>query len=179
MDNGFPLHLWLMRALYFGLCFLVILVHLLPLEITVSRVPAPDFMACLTLAWVLRRPEFVPLVLIAAVFLLADFFFLRPPGLYAALAVLGAEILRSRGEAFYEMPFSFEWVLVAVILTGMAVGNQVLHAVTLLEAPSLGLSLIQLILTIVAYPLVVVLSRSIFGVRRRHPGEIDVLGRRA
>lgn len=178
MDNVVPLHVWMYRVLFAALVLLVILIHLLPLETTPVRIPAPDVLPCLAFAWVLRRSEYVPIFLIACAFLLTDMFFLRPPGLWAALVVVGAEIVRARGEAFHEMPFSFEWLLVAFVLTGMMVINQIALNLTLADTPSLGLSVIKLIFTIMIYPVVVVISRSVFKVRRLHPGEIDRVGRR-
>jgi hypothetical protein len=53
-------------------------------------------MLALTFAWVLRRPEFVPPLLIAAMILLGDLMFHRPPGLWAALVLVTAETLRVR-----------------------------------------------------------------------------------
>jgi len=42
-------------------------VRILPLSTEPGSVPGPDVVLCLTFAWVLRRPEYVPALLIAAV----------------------------------------------------------------------------------------------------------------
>ena len=42
----------------------------------------------------------------------------------------------------------------------------------------LWLTLLQLVFTVLVYPLVVVVSRVVFGVRRITPGELDALGAR-
>ncbi|MEO0748507.1 MAG: rod shape-determining protein MreD, partial [Pseudomonadota bacterium] len=51
-----------MRFLYLVLCGLVMFIHLLPLEPVTTFWAAPDLMIALTFAWVLRRPEYAPLV---------------------------------------------------------------------------------------------------------------------
>jgi rod shape-determining protein MreD len=48
--------------------------------------------------------------------LLADLLFLRPPGLWAAIVVLGHEFLRNREQGLRDMPFFVEWGLVASLL---------------------------------------------------------------
>jgi rod shape-determining protein MreD len=44
--------------------------------------------------------------------------------------------------------------------------------------PGLGLTLIGLVATILAYPLVVILAGRAFGLRKIVPGEVDRLGHR-
>ena len=66
-------HLWAMRLLYVALCGLVMMFHLLPLGQLVSISFSPDVILCLTLACVVRRPDYAPILLIACVALLADF----------------------------------------------------------------------------------------------------------
>ena len=89
-------HLWLYRALFLGLAVLVIFVQLLPLHPGPGKIPGPDVLLLLALSWVFMRQEFVPLIAVAAIFLLADIFFMRPFGLWAALAVVAVEYLRHR-----------------------------------------------------------------------------------
>ena len=45
------------------------------------------------------------------------------------------------------------------------------------QAP-LGLSIMQLVMTLIAYPVVVLLTQTVFGVRKLAPGDIDPLGGR-
>ena len=80
---------WSFRFLYVASCAAIMFFHLLPLQTSPGRWGAPDFLSALTYAWVLRRPEYVPALLIAAMMLLADMLFMRPPGLQAALVVAG------------------------------------------------------------------------------------------
>jgi rod shape-determining protein MreD len=48
----------------------------------------------------------------------------------------------------------------------------------MVDQPTLGLTLLQLIATILAYPLVVAVTVFAFGLRRAAPGEVDDRGHR-
>ncbi|MEL7280511.1 MAG: rod shape-determining protein MreD [Pseudomonadota bacterium] len=168
-------YVWSMRVIYLGLCGLVIFVHLLPLE-PVSRFwVAPDLMIAVTFAWVLRRPDYAPLVLIAGVFLLADFLFHRPPGLWAALVLIGSQTLRAKAPDLRDLTFPMEWLSVATTLIAITIGYRIILTLLLVDTPPLSLSLIQVLTTLVAYPLVVLASQTIFRVRKIAPGELDAM----
>lgn len=170
--------LWTMRAAYIALCLVVIFFHLLPLETTPRRWAAPDLMVVFSLAWAIRRPEYVPALSIAAVMLLADLMFQRPPGLWAALMVITVEWLKRRQRRHRDASFAMEWLTVVSALTVATLANR-LALLSVLYAPgSLYLTLMQLGMTAMAYPFVVMVSRFLLGVRHAAPGEVDTLGRR-
>lgn len=169
---------WFYRGVFALVAALVLFVRLLPLETTPGRLPGPDVMACLTLAWTLRRPDYVPPVLIAAVFLAEDILTLRAPGLWAATMVLGAEFLRSRAELMREVTFPLEWLAVALVLAGMFLVQRVVLAVVFVPQPPLGVALVHLVVTVLAYPVAVALSHVLLRVRKPATGEVDALGRR-
>lgn len=169
---------WSFRFLFLVLVTFVVFARLIPLQTTPSSWAMPDLLICLCFAWVLRRPDYMPTLLIAAVMLTTDFLFMRPPGLMAALIVLGAEFLRARSHILRELPFSLEWGMVASVITGIMVANRVLLILVMSPRPPLGLSLFQLLVTLAAYPLVVAFSRYGLGIRKISPGEVDALGHR-
>ncbi|MGH1577809.1 rod shape-determining protein MreD [Planktotalea sp.] len=173
-----PTRVWVMRSLYVALCLCIIFMHLLPLAPATTRWAPPDLIMALTFAWAMRRPEYVPAIYVAGIVLLADFLFQRPPGLLAALMVVGSETLRARAHANRDMPYLVEWASVAGVMIGVAVALRLLLAIFFIPAPSLGLVLIQLTMTIALYPLVVLVSHFLFSVRRPAPGEVDALGHR-
>lgn len=178
MAEGVPSTVWAYRALFAVLALALLFLRLLPLGSVAGAWPGPDLLMCLTFAWVLRRPDYVPLVLIALVVLLEDLLLMRPPGLWAAWMVLGAEFLRNRTSLTRELSFVVEWVLVAGVMAAVVMGNRLVLAVTMLDQPSLGQTIIQLVASILCYPVVVFLSRLAFGVRKPAAGEIDAYGRR-
>ena len=130
-------------------------------------------------AWVLRRPDYVPAGLIAVVFLLADLLFMRPPGLWTALVLIGSEFLRAQRQFSREAPFLFEWTAVGALVLGLTLLYHLVWVAMLLPSASVGLVLISVIETVLVYPVVVVISHFAFGVRRIAPGESDAAGRAA
>lgn len=139
---------------------------------------APDILLLMTLAWVTRRPSFAPAVAIAAIFLLTDFLFQRPPGLWAALVLIFSEVLRSRSRSLRTLPFWIEWATVAVGISIITLVARFTLTMVLVPQGPLGLTLLQLALTIFSYPLVVFVSYAFFGVSRPAPGAVDSLGHR-
>ena len=139
----------------------------------------PDLLIAFAFAWSLRRPEYVPSLLLALLFLLADLLLQRPPGLWAVLALLACENLKGRSRSLRDATFGAEWIAVAVLLTVILMTNRIVLSVVLVVPPQLRLSLLELGMTILVYPAVVFVTRSLMGVRRAAPGELDALGGRA
>jgi rod shape-determining protein MreD len=159
-----------MRALFAGLCMAVMFWRLLPLSTVPPGWAGPDLIAALAFAWVLRRPEYAPALLIGAVVLLADLMFQRPPGLWAALVVLGSEALKARAPGLRDLGFGSEWVTVAVTGAAIFLGYRLTLAVLLVPQAPLGLSLMQMAMTVLCYPLVVMASALLVGIRKAKPG---------
>lgn len=168
-------HRWSFRALYLGVAALLLFLRLLPLSTAPGGIPGPDLLLCLTFAWVLRRPDCVPPLALAGVFLLEDLLTMRPPGLWTLLVLLAAEFLRDRRPMMRSLPFLAEWSFVAAVTAAVVLSNRVLLAITMVPQPGLGLTLLQLVMTLAAYPLVVAGSRYLFGVQ---PAELDRAGGR-
>ncbi|OOY27404.1 hypothetical protein BMI90_12375 [Thioclava sp. L04-15] len=166
------------RTLFIGIGIVLIFVRLLPLSHTPGALPGPDLMLALTLAWVLRRPEYVPALLIVVVFLLEDILFWRPIGLWTLIVLGATEFLRARENALRDLPFALEWALVAVLLVVMMSLKRFMLMIVMVEQPALGLELFRMLMTLAAYPVVVVVSRIAFGLRRAAPGEVDAFGHR-
>lgn len=169
---------WLYRGLYVLIAVATMFLLLLPIDLSAGRFPGPDILVCTTFAWVLRRPDYVPILLIAAVFLILDLLFMRPPGLWAALVVVGAEFLRTRQTAYRDLPFLFEWAMIGSTLIGITLANRLLLAIAMVDQPALGLVLLQMMATLLTYPLAVLVSRYGFGLRKIAHGEVDSLGHR-
>ncbi|WP_171130806.1 MULTISPECIES: rod shape-determining protein MreD [unclassified Ruegeria] len=170
--------LWGKRCLYLGLALAIMFLHLLPLDTKPDRWPFPDFLIALTFAWVMRRPEFVPIVSVAAVMLMADLLLQRPPGLLAALVVLGTGYLRNAAPGMRDAGFLAEWSTVAAVITAIFVLNRMILAILSVQQAALGPVAIQVMLTIAIYPIIVLLSQSAFGVRRFSVTDTGAIGAR-
>lgn len=163
---------------YVGISLAILIVALLPLAPGRVGWPGPDLLTALTLAWVLRRPEQVPVLVIAALALTADVLLMRPIGLGAVILVVGSEAARLREHRWREQRFLVEWLGVGTLMGAMMLADRVLRTIlavpqTLAPMPPLGQDLLRLIATVAAYPLVVWLARTLVGLRRAAPGETE------
>jgi rod shape-determining protein MreD len=140
---------------------------------------APDFLIAFAFAWSVRRPDYVPAALLCAVFLLTDLLLQRPPGLWALLALLACENLKSRGRALRDSSFGPEWLAVTIWLLAILLVNRIVLFLVLVPRPDLKLSLIEFGLTVLAYPVVVLFTHIFMGVRKATPGDFDSKGGRA
>ncbi|TVR44523.1 MAG: rod shape-determining protein MreD [Rhodobacteraceae bacterium] len=182
-------------ALFLGLAALVTFLRLLPvggygvgpgvedaddlaIGFSLRDLPAPDVLLCLTLAWVVRRPDLLPAPVIAGYFLLEDILLLRPPGLWAALVLLGSEWLRGRVDRFRANTFWMEYLIVAMLMFAMFLVNRAVLAIVMTPQVPLDLSFLHFLATVAAYPLVVAVSHYVFGLRKPATGEVDALGQR-
>ncbi|GAA0299182.1 rod shape-determining protein MreD [Rhodovulum strictum] len=164
------------RLIYVAAAVAIVFVQILPLETRADILPGPEWMLCLTFAWLQRRPDYLPPWLIALVFLMLDMLLMRPPGLMTALALMGAEFLRARQQVSVETPFGPEWLLTGGTIGGIFLGYWAMLALFGVPEVRFGLLAVQAVLTVLAYPLVALASRYLFGVRRVTPGELDPRG---
>ncbi|MDO9525804.1 MAG: rod shape-determining protein MreD [Gemmobacter sp.] len=178
MSDQFEGGVWAWRGAYLLVVVTLVFLRLLPLPAEAGQWPAPDFVLCLTCAWVLRRPDYVPALMIGLVVFAEDLVLMRPPGLWAAMTLLGTEFLRSRASFSRELTFLTEWVMVATVMTVMTLGYRLILAVVMLPQAGLSLTLVQTVGSILTYPLVVGASRLIAGLRKPATGEVDARGRR-
>lgn len=142
------------QALFVLLFLILLFLRLMPLTPGRAGWPGPDLGLCLTLVWVLRRPEQAPVALIALLFLVEDVLLWKPLGLWTAIVVLGSEAARRREHRWRELPFMVEWARVAMLVAVMILANRIVLALFFHPLPALGPALLQYIATVAAYPLV-------------------------
>lgn len=169
---------WIYRALFLAIALALLFLRLLPLAHEAGDFPGPDLLLCVIFAWIMRRPEFLPLPLIVAVILVEDLILMRPPGLWTALVVLATEFLRSRVALTRELNFVVEWMLVSGLMLAMLLAYRLILGLALVPQPPFGFSIVQVIWSIGLYPVVVVLSRLVLDLRKPATGEVDDFGRR-
>ncbi len=170
--------LWLHRLIFLAVAFLLTFVRLLPLQTTAGHLPGPDILLCLIFAWMVRRPEYLSALTIGLAVLTEDLLLMRPPGLWAALVLIGAEFIRARSALTRELTFGVEWLLVAGVIFGVFFANRLLLGLAFVDQPSLGFSLMQIIWSVVAYPAVVAASRYGLDLYKPAMGQVDAFGRR-
>ncbi|EBA13434.1 hypothetical protein [Roseobacter sp. CCS2] len=168
--------IWVQGGVFLALAFVLIVVDLVPLDMRPSLWVSPDLLLATTLAWVVRKPTYVPVLVIALLFLMTDFLFMRPPGLWAALVVILSEVLRRQHREFRNMPLLVEWGTVAVGIIAITIVNRIVLAIVVSPQAPLGLTLIEMIATILVYPIVLLVAHFIFGISRISRGEIGSKG---
>lgn len=157
--------------LFLGVAVAFYLLDAMPLGDGIYEWPMPSWVLLLAFAWVLRRPDYLPVLLFAVVALILDLLYMRPPGLLAALSVVALEFLRSRSYASREWPFLLEWLVVGVVLLSMVLMNRVVQGIFVLPQARFGLEMQQFLSNVVAYPVIVWVSGWAARVRRLRPGE--------
>ncbi|HRK42718.1 MAG TPA: rod shape-determining protein MreD [Gemmobacter sp.] len=178
MDDPLRRDVLVHRGIYLLVVLVLLFLRLLPLGDGAARLPGPDLVLCLTLAWLLRRPDYLPALLIAAVVFLEDLLLMRPPGLWTAVVLLGTEVLRSRIALTRELSFLLEWLFIGMLMMGMFLAYRLVHVVTLMPQPGFGYAMVQVLASILVYPAVVWISFITLGVHKPGMGEIDKMGRR-
>ncbi|MFQ1702502.1 rod shape-determining protein MreD [Loktanella agnita] len=163
--------LWMNRSAFVLLAFVLIVTRLVPLDARPDTWAPPDILLAMTLVWVARRPDYLPVYVIAVIFLMADMLFQRPPGLWAALVVLLTEAVRRRAHEFRNMPLVLEWSSIAFGIAAITLANRMVLAIVMTPQAPLGLTLVEMTLTILVYPLAVFVAYTLFGVGR--PNLID------
>ena len=169
--------LWGMQFVYLAIGLLILFLQLLPLQIAPRGYAGPDLLTAVTFAWAMRRPDYVPMLSIAASLLLADFVLGRPPGLWAALVLLTAEWLKHQDRRLRDGTFVAEWTNVALALLVITIAYRLVLGLLLVTPGTFLLTTMQYAMTVLIYPLVVFVSYGLFGVRRTAPGEYDPMGR--
>lgn len=188
---------WAFQVLYLGLVALILFFRLLPLSmvpdvwplpaamvailpdwLSPNDWPGPDLLLGLTVVWVLRRPDFMPVLAVAAVFLLDDLLTMRPPGLWALIVLIGTEFLRKRETATRDLPFGWEWLMASAVMGAMVLAYRFAQALFMIPQVSFGPVLLQLLATVAIYPVLAIALQLTFGLRRAAPGEIDAFGQR-
>lgn len=163
---------------YTLIALVILLWRLLPLSPGAIRWPGPDLLLCLTFVWILRRPDQVPALLIAVVFLIEDIILMRPIGLGAAIVVLGSEAARLREHRWREHPFMVEWLRVSILFALMMVCYRFAQSLFFLPLPALGQVMLQLIATAAAYPAVTLAGRWFLGLNRLDITEAEIMRHR-
>lgn len=177
MGDGLLSGVWVYRVLFLAIAGLLLFLRLLPLEQLAGDWPGPDLLLCVIFAWAMRRPDWLPVWLLALVLLTEDMMVMRPPGLWTAIVIVAVEFVRARVALTRELVFIAEWAMVAALMVACLLVYRAVFTVTFLPQPGFGFALLQTVWSILCYPLVVGISRVTFGLRKPSTGEVDSFGR--
>lgn len=159
-----------------GFAFLALLLtfgELLPLNTLPSTWVMPDVLLCVTFVCCIRRPQYVPMLIIAVVFFLQDLMLNRPPGLFAALTLMASEWVKRRSRRAEEFPFVKEYLYVALAIAVVLLGTRWGLGIVMLPMPKAFLTLSELLSTALFYPVVVLFAQVVLKVRRAGFGDLE------
>ena len=162
---------WFEIVLFILLGLVSIGMAILPMGLTADSTPFPDLMFFVFAAWVIRRPETAPMLVIAALGLVGDAMMMRPLGLWALMLLLGTEGLRITERAFRDIPFVMEWIYVSGFLIIMVILQNVILLVSFADVYDFGTIGWHVLRTILIYPIVVAVLHWVFRIRAPKPNE--------
>ena len=150
------------QVVYFCIGLLIIFFQILPLQTTPQTWSGPNVLLVFFAAIVSKRPEFTSSFLIAIIFLIEDFFLMRPPGLMSSLTVLGFFFLQRRFQNKEVNSFIFGWVSAAIFLTLILLIYYFISVLLFIPSAGIRLTLIEVIVTLALYPFFSVLIGSFY-----------------
>ncbi|WGI23358.1 hypothetical protein [Amylibacter sp. IMCC11727] len=178
MEDTSPLRLWMYRLSFVLVGMVFILWAIIPFDLSAGSLPVPDIFYCITMALIVRRPEYVPIWSIFAVFFMRDILTQAPLGLATLLIVMGSEVVRGNIQAFREYIFGLEWLWMATIFVAVTLVQHVLLLLTLSSAPRLVEQVLLILFTVIAYPVTVGVMKYAMGITKPRPGVTDAWGKR-
>ncbi len=164
--NTAPRH-WTNMLLFLLIGMVSIGIPMIPMGLAANSIPFPDLLYVVIVAWIIRRPDSAPMLLVAFLALLGDALLMRPLGLWAVLLLAGSEALRASKRAFRDIPFVLEWAYVAGLFVVLNVLQNLLLLVTFTPMHGFGAVFGHVLRTVAIYPLVVAFLH--WGLRIRAP----------
>ena len=145
---------------YFCIGLLIIFFQILPLQTTPQTWSGPNVLLIFFASIVSKRPEFSSSFLIAFIFLIEDFFLMRPPGLMSSLTVISFYFLKRKFKNQEENSMISDWGSVASCLTLILLLFYFISVVLFIPSAEFRLTLIEIIVTLALYPVFSILIRS-------------------
>ncbi|MBL4807610.1 MAG: hypothetical protein JKY31_10025 [Rhodobacteraceae bacterium] len=160
--------IWFFCGIFIAVALISIAIPLLPLGFSPDRWAMPDLFFALTVAWVLRMPNSAPLILVAALALLADAVLMRPVGLWALLIVVASELARMNERLIREAGILVETAFFVAILIVMVLIQNALLFLTFSGVYPLKSLLQFVMLSMICYPFITGFLHYILRVRGRN-----------
>ena len=148
------------QVVYFCIGLLIIFFQILPLQTTPQAWSGPNVLLVFFAAIVTKRPEFTSSFLVASIFLIEDFFLMRPPGLMSSLTVLGFYFLKRKFQYKESNSLLFGWGSVTTCLTIILLLYYFISILLFIPSAGFRLTLMELIVTLALYPVFSVLIGS-------------------
>tara|TARA_B100001248_G_scaffold202815_1_gene156993 strand:+ start:872 stop:1387 length:516 start_codon:yes stop_codon:yes gene_type:complete len=145
------------QFIYFCIGLLIIFFQILPLQTTPQTWSGPNILLVFFAAIVTKRPDLTSSFLVGSIFLIEDFFLMRPPGLMSSLTVLGFYFLKRKFQYQEGNSFILGWVSVTTCLTIILLLYYFISILLFIPSAGIRLTLMELIVTLALYPVFSVL----------------------
>lgn len=156
-------------ALMLLLGLIAISVEAAPLGLSADAYPSPDILFCVVAYWSIRRPEAAVLIAVFVLGLTRDLLTDAPVGAGVLTLVFASEFLKTLSQGLSRHSFATEWLLLGTVLA-LVILTQWLIVLILLAHPPYLIDLgYQWLATMVLYPLLALIFRWLFRIRRRKP----------
>ena len=150
------------HVVYFCIGLLIIFFQILPLQTTPQTWSGPSILLVFFAAIVTKRPEFISSFLIASIFLIEDFFLMRPPGLMSSLTVLGFYFLKRKFQYQEGNSLIFGWGSVTTCLTIILLLYYFISILLFIPSAGFRLTLMEIVVTLALYPVFSILIGSFY-----------------
>ena len=150
------------QVVYFCIGLLIIFFQILPLQTTPQAWSGPNVLLVFFAAIVTKRPEFTSSVLVASIFLIEDFFLMRPPGLMSSLTVLGFYFLKRKFKYQEGNSLIFGWGIVTTCLTIILLLYYFISILLFIPSAGFRLTLMEIVVTLALYPVFSILIGSFY-----------------
>lgn len=168
--------LWRFRIIFCAILYLIISIIAAPVTFFPATVPIPDAIYCFSVAWLVRRPEFVLSVAVVAATFFIELMLLQTPGVWSALMLLLCEYFRRISERLRTTPFWLEWAIAAAYYSLAQVITNVALAVVFLPFAPPEVILMNCVATALLYPMFVLLTNVLFRVKKPRPANLSLFG---
>ena len=148
------------QIVYFCIGLFIVFFQILPLQTIPQTWSGPNVLLVFFTVIVSKRPEFTSSFLIASIFLIEDFFLMRPPGLMSSLTVLGFYFLKRKSQNQEVTSFVSSWGSVTTCLTIILLLYYFISVLLFIPSAGFKLTLMELIVTLALYPVFSVLIGS-------------------
>ena len=175
-----PFKIWLHRGFYLAFGLLTLAIPLLPLGFTTDKLPMPDLFFSLTICWVVREKDSAPMLVVAALAIIADGILMRPVGFWALMIIVISELVRKNDRLFRDGGILVELAFFIVSFAAALVIQNVVLFLIFADTFPVG-QLVQIVIySALCYPLFALILHYILRVRgpvtKNQPDRVGKVG---
>ena len=165
---------WKFRILFcLGLYFIIVGITA-PIFLFPIPIPSPDLIYCFAVAWIVRRPDYVPTIAIIIAALTIELLLFNSPGLWSAFLLLMTEYFRMNATQIRILPFLNEWAIISLIYAIVQAAYLLILTILFEPSATIQAAILYLLATVIAYPIVVMLVNIIFKITKSRSRDFPI-----